>query len=776
MKRLVISIGIIFLLILSAEAAPIGSWTLHLAYQNATDNIPAGKRVYSLYDGNLLVYNTETTEIDFLSKNTGLSDKNIRHMAYSSNQKCLVIVYDNCNIDLLYHDGDVVNLPQVKNSAAANHDATGVTVTGSDAIVSTQGGLVHLDLKNQMVKTVYTTSEPVYSAAVFDGYIYSATSSTVMRGRLTDNLLDNSNWQPVRSLSARKMVVFAGALYLSSDKTDRGLWRLASDVSEGGGHVFTKISDTYFACAHADEKQAVFGGNTEILCFTSDNPAVPSVTVRQNNSWNAVTRFPNGLFWVSDGFNGLCSYNLAGGQLVATGQSIGGYGPRRDLAYKLNYAGDRLLVAGGRIDYSGKNYPGTAVFREGNDWHTFQEEGISAADGIPYQNVTSVAQDPSDAAHHYVSTSTGVYEFRDFKFVRHYDSSNSSLAIARGAGGNKEYVMTSGLTYDDSGNLWMVNYEADTVLHVLKPDGSWKGIYVSDVKLVSTPEHILFDRRGRLWMTSRRWTRYLRGGFLCLDYNGTIDNTKDDLSTFRYGAYNQDGAFCDFSQAAYAMMEDDDGAIWLGTDAGLFVVSDPDTWSSPDFRITQIKVPRNDGTNYADYLLSGVAVTAITRDGAGRKWIGTSGNGLYLVSRDGTEIISHFTADNSPLLSNDIYSVAVAATTGEVMIATRLGLCSYQSDASLPSDNLVRKNIKVYPNPVRPEHAAGVVISGLTAEADVKVTTAAGRVVAAGTSNGGTFTWNCRAADGGRVASGVYYIMVATADGKSGIAAKVVVI
>ena len=77
---------------------------------------------------------------------------------------------------------------------------------------------------------------------------------------------------------------------------------------------------------------------------------------------------------------------------------------------------------------------------------------------------------------------------------------------------------------------------------------------------------------------------------------------------------------------------------------------------------------------------------------------------------------------------------------------------------------------------MRPEHAAGVVISGLTAEADVKVTTAAGRVVAAGTSNGGTFTWNCRAADGGRVASGVYYIMVATADGKSGIAAKVVVI
>ena len=54
--------------------------------------------------------------------------------------------------------------------------------------------------------------------------------------------------------------------------------------------------------------------------------------------------------------------------------------------------------------------------------------------------------------------------------------------------------------------------------------------------------------------------------------------------------------------------------------------------------------------------------------------------------------------------------------------------------------------------------------------------TTSGEVVAMGTSTGGSFVWNVRGGDGARVAAGVYYLMIATADGKEGIAAKFVVI
>ena len=69
--------------------------------------------------------------------------------------------------------------------------------------------------------------------------------------------------------------------------------------------------------------------------------------------------------------------------------------------------------------------------------------------------------------------------------------------------------------------------------------------------------------------------------------------------------------------------------------------------------MNQPKVPRNDGTNYADYLLTGNTVNAIAVDGGNRKWIGTLGAGIYLVNADGSEILAHYTAADSPLLSDN---------------------------------------------------------------------------------------------------------------------------
>ncbi len=189
-----------------------------------------------------------------------------------------------------------------------------------------------------------------------------------------------------------------------------------------------------------------------------------------------------------------------------------------------------------------------------------------------------------------------------------------------------------------------------------------------------------------------------------------------------------------------------------------------------------MKVPRNDGTNYADYLLEGVAVNDICVDGANRKWMATLSNGVYLVSADGTEIIHHFLSSNSPLLSDVVNSVAVDPTTGEVFFGTDAGLCSFQGDATQPSEALSKNEVKVYPNPVRPEYSGNITVTGLTENADVKITTTGGQVVAAGTSHGGMFIWDGRNMAGARVPTGVYYIMCATQDGSKGIAAKVVVI
>ena len=88
----------------------------------------------------------------------------------------------------------------------------------------------------------------------------------------------------------------------------------------------------------------------------------------------------------------------------------------------------------------------------------------------------------------------------------------------------------------------------------------------------------------------------------------------------------------------------------------------------------QIKVPRNDGTDYADYLLSGVSISSIAIDGGNRKWFGTNGAGAFLISADNMNQIHNFTTDNSKLITNQITSVVINQKSGEVFFLSDDGL------------------------------------------------------------------------------------------------------
>lgn len=764
----------------TAQAAAVGEWKYYLAYHDASQNVPGRGVVYALFNGNLLAYSPADGEVRTITKMEGLSEKNISRMAYSTAAGCLILVYPDCNIDLLHDDGRVTNLPQLRNGNDGDMKPLALCVTEGEAVLATGPGLAHIDLKREEVSGYYEPGSEVTAAAVCRGRLFAATADGIASCAVADNPADRHNWQLLQPLAAGAdaFLAFADGLYfMVSTSADAGLWRMEPDAS--GVPAARRIDTQVYEQGYADSSGALFRGTGRITLFSAADPGHAAASWQQEAAWNWLTRAADGTFWASEGAGGLRPYALTDGQLVPDGEAIGGYGPRRDLCYYMKYFGRRLLIAGGRLDPNDRiHYPATLMAYEDGRWTTFQEDSIQEQTGLRFRDMTRIIQDPADPSHHYASAGgSGLYEYRDYRFVRNYNSRNSALVTAALNGVDPNYVRIDGLNYDDEGNLWMVNNGVDTLIRVLKADGTWAGVYVDAIRLAPTCEKALFDRRGRFWVASRRTVSnpMHTAGLLCLDYNGTIEDTSDDVATYRTGAYNEDGTSCSFG-GVYALALDTDGSIWMGTSTGLYVVDRPDEWASPDFRITQIKVPRNDGTNNADYLLAGVAVSDIAVDGAGRKWIGTQSNGLYLVSSDGTEILRHFEAATSPLLSDSIYSVAPDPATGEVMIGTAQGLCSYQSEATAPAASLQRSGVKVFPNPVRPEYHGNVTVTGLTDGADVKVTDTAGNAVAGGRSTGGTFIWDGRGRDGGRAASGIYYIMVSTADGKKGIVAKVAVI
>ena len=77
---------------------------------------------------------------------------------------------------------------------------------------------------------------------------------------------------------------------------------------------------------------------------------------------------------------------------------------------------------------------------------------------------------------------------------------------------------------------------------------------------------------------------------------------------------------------------------------------------------------------------------------------------------------------------------------------------------------------------MRPDYSGPITITGLSFDADVKIATADGTLVHQGRSLGGSYTWDGRDRQGRRVASGVYTVFTATADGKKGTVCKIAIV
>jgi hypothetical protein len=209
--------------------------------------------------------------------------------------------------------------------------------------------------------------------------------------------------------------------------------------------------------------------------------------------------------------------------------------------------------------------------------------------------------------------------------------------------------------------------------------------------------------------------------------------------------------------------QDLDNRIWVGTQTGLFIIpTGIDFYSSNSCK--RIIIPRNDGTNLGDYLLGNEQINCIAADGGNRMWIGTANSGLYIIEDD-TITVAHFTETNSLLPSNNILSIAIMPTTGEVFVGTAKGIASYRSNASAPKEDL--SQAYAFPNPVRPNYGGAISIAGLMENTMVNIIDAGGNLVCKTRSYGGLAVWSGYLPDGTKAKSGVYTALCNEPNGAS---------
>jgi hypothetical protein len=221
------------------------------------------------------------------------------------------------------------------------------------------------------------------------------------------------------------------------------------------------------------------------------------------------------------------------------------------------------------------------------------------------------------------------------------------------------------------------------------------------------------------------------------------------------------------SMEVTAITEDRDGNIWIGTDNGIAI-----------FQCTNINeacdayLPIVESNGFNGYLFQKETIHSISIDGANRKWIGTN-NGAWLISKDGTEVLEHFTSENSPLPSNTVLSIGIEPSGGDVFFFTKNEIISYKGNAT--ESVATQSDIKIYPNPIAPNYNGPILIKNLVNNALVKITDINGQLVMQTRAQGGQAMWNGRDQYQLKVASGIYLVFVRDDTGNEKAVGKILI-
>ena len=549
------------------------------------------------------------------------------------------------------------------------------------------------------------------------------------------------------------------------------LGKNVTDCSVSGNIISAKTSDGIYQgnTIHNLVDPNNWTLTTQSVSFSDAN----DITVSTANGYTEYIAYDatNKCYWSNQQNGCLQGWTKSdSGERTIIASEINADGPKYNYFGFMKFTQGNLYSCGGGWSYTNDRYrPGALQQYDGNKWIKYEDD-IKTKTESEYIDLMCLDVHPNNANIVYACGRTGLYEFNDGKFVKYYNKDNSPLFSLLNT---NNYLMTFSCIFDRNNNLWCfnsgVNKENEVNAAHKLFNNTWTSYHNDNLtegnkNTLRNMLNPILDHESNIWFVNNHW------GYPALCTFKPTNTESKIYSSF----VNQDGITIS-PTSVYCTAEDKNYNIWICTNLGPLYISYTSI-KNDDLTFQQYKVPRNDGTNLADYLLSGIDISCMAVDAANRKWFGTNGNGVYLISADNNTEEQHFLASNSYLLSDNVESIAINEQSGEVFFGTNKGLCSYMSDATITNEEMSKDNVWAYPNPVRPEYNGLITITGLSYNADVKICTSNGVLVNEGRSTGGSYTWNGCDKDGKRVASGVYMVQTAKSDGSKGTVCKIAIV
>ena len=319
----------------------------------------------------------------------------------------------------------------------------------------------------------------------------------------------------------------------------------------------------------------------------------------------------------------------------------------------------------------------------------------------------------------------------------YFDQDNSAF---RGILQNPTYVVITGIEQDPQGNMWFLNYlGVESGLVVCDPTCTqWMAYSTRDGLAYPEVQALAVDQQGIKWVGTTQ------EGMSRFDDAGTPFDKEDDDPEFSWTTYSEsstDPSLVIENDNVTSICVDRSGIQWIGTSAGVM-------------RYERFYFSMVDG-------LLNESVNVVVPDARDNIWVGTAG-GLGFYDAE-TDQWTHFTAENSGLVSDRVQDIAVDPETGEIWIATDHGLSRYESGIIPQVTDM--ESIRVFPQPYFAEGSVEhLTIGGLADGSVVLIYTLTGELIRELTMsrhNLNEIQWDGKNEAGVTVASGIY-LFVAT--------------
>ena len=742
MKVITLFTALLVISATKAQSIKVGDWRDHLSYNKAFDVCQVKDVIYVSTDRALFSYNTIDNSVSRLNTINSLSDAGVS--AIQTDGDLLMVGYENGNIDII-RGAETHNISDIKRaSLIGNKKINAIDFYGGVAYLSCGFGIVLVNTEKEEIIDTYYIGENggqvnVLATARAHNSIYAATQTVLYRANTNATSLGNyQSWEALELPTLQQihlLTSFNNQIYLSTTGPSFNTDVLYLYDGISWQEFYSGVS---FVDLKVNQQNLIVSFRYGIKVFNADGSLEDQLGVEgfdfdRVDFKSAIMGTPNE-YWIADMYNGLIHYKNE------FAESIYPSGPANSDAVHLRNIGEEIWVAHGAKN---ANWDPTWNRQEISRHYLDSWQKTAFLEDLELSDVVAVNQQGKDT---YAATwKHGLIKIKDFSLETIYNETNSSL---QKRAVNNDWVNIGDVQFDSEGNLWCTNSQTYEPISVKFTNEEWRSFSLGPNIIES--QHVgklLIDRSDQKWVQVRTL------GLEVFDEKRPGSNFVNIRTGEGSGNLN--------SNRVFSFAEDLDGEIWIGTDDGVCVFYNPENIFEGE-EASKITVTF-DGFN--SYLLDGQQVNDIEVDGANRKWFALNNNGVIVTSENGTEQLYHFTKENSPIFSNKVLDVEINEATGEVFFATDKGLISYRSGATKGANMF--SDVRVFPNPVHPGYDGLITITGLIADASVKITDITGNLIYQTESLGGQAIWNGKSLSGDKAHTGVYLVFCSDKEGNN---------